>query len=486
MGKKKSMTIGYRYYFGIQMGLCRGPIDDLVEIRVGGRTAWKGTVQGTIGRIFIDAYNLFGGEKGEGGVQGTFDLFTGAADQGSITPLESMVGGKRPSFFGVATAFFDGIVTMINPYPKPWEFRVRRSQRGWEQGGWYVDKATILMTRPTTPSEVTSSAEIHAMNPAHIIYECMTNNAWGRGLDPALLDTTAFRIAADRLHDEGFGLCLKWSRRDSLKSFIGSVVDHIGAALYNDPTSGLLTLKLIRHDYVREALPIFTVDTGLLSVQEAPVGALAPMLNECTVTFRDPLSNKDQTVGIQNLASIQAANGNFNSVNRKFPGLPTPELALRVAQRELRAQSVALRRFKLVLDRRAWALAPGGVFRIKDAARNIPDTVVRIGRMDRGTLLNGQITIDAVTDVFSFPLASYIQPVYPPDKPKPEPKPTESKSFELPYFMLHGATSPADFSYIPNEAAYLGTVAVRPDPMHGGYDIAVRDGAPTYDDNPTS
>lgn len=71
---------GYRYFFGIHMGICRGPADELCEIRIGDRTAWVGGAD--ISQSFeIDAYDLFGGEDGEGGVKGTFQLLMGAPDQ---------------------------------------------------------------------------------------------------------------------------------------------------------------------------------------------------------------------------------------------------------------------------------------------------------------------------------------------------------------------------------------------------------------------
>lgn len=73
-------TVGFRYFMGMHMGICRGPINELNEIRVGDRTAWQGTAS-LNQAIDIDAYDLFGGEGGEGGVKGTFTLMMGASDQ---------------------------------------------------------------------------------------------------------------------------------------------------------------------------------------------------------------------------------------------------------------------------------------------------------------------------------------------------------------------------------------------------------------------
>lgn len=45
MGKGKNVTIGYSYFLGLHMGLCRGTIDSLLEIKVGDRTAWSGDLR---------------------------------------------------------------------------------------------------------------------------------------------------------------------------------------------------------------------------------------------------------------------------------------------------------------------------------------------------------------------------------------------------------------------------------------------------------
>ncbi|VGM96260.1 Uncharacterised protein [uncultured Avibacterium sp.] len=69
-GKKKSspVTVGYRYYWGIHSGLGRGPVDEVVELRVDDKTAYMTTPNEiTQSRaIYIDKPNLFGGE-GTGG-----------------------------------------------------------------------------------------------------------------------------------------------------------------------------------------------------------------------------------------------------------------------------------------------------------------------------------------------------------------------------------------------------------------------------------
>lgn len=145
MGKKKKTTIGYKYYMGLHMGLCRGPLDVLREIRVGNKRAWAGNIT-TSTEIQIDQPELFGGEEQEGGIQGTLAILMGEATQPRHARLAQMLGGLVSAFRGVATTYFDGLVCAMSPYPKEWSFRVRRITKGWHNDApWYPEKAAIKM-----------------------------------------------------------------------------------------------------------------------------------------------------------------------------------------------------------------------------------------------------------------------------------------------------------------------------------------------------
>lgn len=488
MGKKGGDPVtGYKYSFGIHMGLSRGPLDEVVEVRVGDKTAWTGSVTDT-GALNVNAPELFGGNKQEGGVDGSGTLMMGKPDQTAVGALVSMVGHALPGFRRMCTYFFNGTIASNSPYPKPWKFRVRRATKGWENDApWYPEKAVIALTgvKDSTTSE--SDVNIRAMNPAHIILECMTNREWGRGLPMSALDVGSFTACADTLFAEGFGLCMRWTRRDTLKAFVQSVLDAIGAAMYADRETGLLKLKLIRLDYDPATLPIYTSDSGIVEIKEADVSALGPSVNEIIVEYTDPVSGETRTKGAQNLGLLQSTRGVFNSLTKQYPGVPTAELAARVAQRELRLNALALRRFEIVFDRRAWRIPPAGVMRISDPVRGINNVVVRVGRIDDGTLSNGQITITAVQDVFALPQTSF-SGTEPPNWVKPNNKPIlkEHRAFEVPYFLLNQSMSPADFDYLEDDSGFLGTVVAKPSDLSLAYNIFVKPGAAEEDEQPVT
>ena len=423
----KKLTTGYKYFMGLHMGFCRG-LDDLVEIKVGDKTAWTGTLSSSNqSDVKIDAPELFGGDKAEGGIVGVLSICKGAANQDVLPGLAMMYGkvvregyftndnaggyygqsgvwippviepGVVPAYRGVVTAFFDGLICSNSPYPKPWLFRVRRTVADWDGAVWYPEKASIWL----------SENQIKAMNPAHIIYEAQTNRVWGRGFSSSQLDLESFKIAADQLYAENFGICMAWRRKESLTEFIQQVVNNVGASIFLDRMTGLWKLVLIRDNYNLETLPSFNMSTGLLEVIEDNNASNDIAANQVIVTYRDPISNQDQTIAADNIAAINKYG--VISENKTYAGIPTATLAGRIASRDMKISQSGLKRFKLVFDRRAYALQPMSVFKLNMPEQGVESIIVRAVRVEHDSLTNGQITITVLQDVFGLPQQSYIK-----------------------------------------------------------------------------
>lgn len=142
MGSSKKQTVGYKYYLGMHLILCHGPIDLVKRITVDKRNAWTGASEG--GRISISAEGLFGGEEREGGVSGEVDLEMGLGSQGVNDYLLSKLGPDVPAFRRVVGMVLRQCYLGMNPYLKLWGFRGQRvfvRQDGVEQ--WYPEKAGI-------------------------------------------------------------------------------------------------------------------------------------------------------------------------------------------------------------------------------------------------------------------------------------------------------------------------------------------------------
>ncbi|HGN1707878.1 TPA: hypothetical protein ACKRTE_003801 [Providencia rettgeri] len=480
-GGSKKQTVGYTYYWDIQAGLGRGPVDEIVAISADKKTVFAGT-QGQISEstsVYIDKPNLFGGTDtgGEGGIRGTLEVMMGEPDQVPTERLRKLLTGLVPGFRGLVTTLFSGMVSSYAASPKPWSYRVRRGLNGWDGEVWYPEKVFIMLSNPEgqlddeanlTPEQILNLRTIKAYNAAHILVECATNRDWGRGLSLDDLNLDSYRKAADILHREGFGLCLRYNRQTSLDNFVQQILDHIGAAQYGDLNTGKLVLRLLRDDYNVDELPLFTYDNGIIAVQDDDSTSSDAAPNELVITYHDPVTHTDGEVRAQNLGAIQSVG--LISSSTEYMGIPTHELAARAAQRDLEVSASGLTRLILEFDRRGGVLAPASVFRVHLPDRNIDNMVLRVGSIEERD--NGSLKIKAVQDVFGLPATSYSSggqgSTWVPPDGSAQPI-TDSQAFEVPYALLARQLSAADLDYLHAASSYLSVMATKPNNMAISY-----------------
>lgn len=603
----KSQTTGWRYYMGLMMAFCYGPVDKVHKLIAGERDAWVGDVDES-SSIEIDAADLFGGDSREGGLKGKAELMFGEATQVLSGWARALLPAPHVGYRGVLTMLYDGLVAANNPYIKPIALQLERVLAGWDgDDPWYPETARIplaegpgtidvdvlgagdasttsavgqtvtgldstkryrvtapdgrtfkaysgwasdtsagipaggpwshrlMVTKgpgpavgqsdprstqysnlasspndfPTAqqaweafvPFDLTGATEYtfwiydpnpndnrgglslsiaavgpyNAMNPAHIIVQAITDPEWGDGW-PVSMIGASFTAAADRLYAESFGMCLPWNRQGDVWDFVGTICDHIGGIVYNDPRTGLFELQLLRGGYDVESLPLFeTDDDAVERFQRAGYGA---MVNEITVVYRDWQTNTDGSVTVQNLACVQAQGGVLSDT-RQYPGLPTAELAARVAQRDVLASSTPLARATLVLNRSAWALVPGSVIRWRWAREGIESVPFRVLDVDRGELADGAMRVVIAEDIFGLPDASYIKPE-PVAWQEPDRLPsaiTRQALVEVPYRTLVSELSTADLAALDEDAAYFAALAGRPSALALNFELWSLDGS---------
>ncbi|MEB3470167.1 phage tail protein [Pasteurella multocida] len=538
-GKKKSspVTVGYRYYWDIHSGLGRGPVDEVVELRVDDKTAYMTTPNEiTQSRaIYIDKPNLFGGEGtgGEGGVQGRMEILMGESDQKRSQMLVNLLKGiynpslqamhfrfrkgrqKQqadeadaffknpdiptvdlpnseliPAFRGIVSTVYSGLISCYSAYPKKHSYRVRRTHKGWQGGVWYPEKCRIVLQNKAlnitglTPEQEEQARQIHAMNPAHILVQCATDSSWGGKKAWADLELDSYQRAADTLYNEGFGLCIRYNRQSSIKEFIQLVLDHIGAVQYDDLQTGKLAIKLLRNDYSPDSLHTFTADNGILEVQDDDIGASDANPNQVIVTYLDPVANKEGQAKADNLAAIRMHGVISKKVDYK--GVPTFDLAARLAQRELEMSASGLMRLKVIFDMRGSQIKPGDVYKLRLPEREIEGVIFRVGGIRNGNQ-EGTFEVTMIQDIFGLSSANYstkpseslhIAPDY-------SAKPIDiakSRLFELPYHLYPILLSEADLAYLKPTDCRIGSLAVSPSQLTLHYDLLVSAGG-NYVDN---
>lgn len=396
MGKSsKEVTVGFRYHMGIQIVGCHGPVDSFNRLIVGEREAWTGSVTDNA-TIHVNKPELFGGDEREGGVVGDIDVMMGGPTQPRNTYLAAQQGPKCPAYRGLFSLVFKQFLwSSGNPYFKsPW-VEVTRCLKGWENDTpWHPEIAMI---------------NGKDMNPAHIIYQCFTDSSWGMGYSASDIDDAEWLAAAQQLYNEQFGLSLMWDQQSDIESFVQQIVNHINGAIGVNLSTGKFRLKLIRDDYNINDLLELNVD-NIIEMKSFQRAAYGDSANELVISYVDRDQNA-ATVAVQDLASIQAQ-GAVISSTQSYPGIRDASLASRVGLRDLRTLSSPLAKTVLVTNRVLWDKDKGDVVKLNWPIMGINGAAFRIIDIDKGTLLDGSITVTLVEDIFGLPANSYsAQPI---------------------------------------------------------------------------
>lgn len=586
MGGSKKQTIGYWYTWAMCFGWCKGPIDALLEIRAGDKTAWQGRLTSSA-RITINKPNLWGGEDsssgGTGGIVGDMDVMFGEADQMPNDYLISTFGpqqsGRRGKF---CTAFRGGKFGAFVENPKPVSAKVERILKDWQDDVvWYPEKARISMpidfTAPapqqgvwrveagaqytlddqtvafatvaeayvatadeigqnaiaarnaatgssfdfagsqyttgldgdpgivawdaahgfnvgiaaikatpvcptgydwsvvegedTSPSNIDapvvmctlSGPTLGAMNPAHVLYDSLTH-ADLQGEPVGAINDESFRAAADRLYEEGFGICTEYdSGQETPQQFQQRICNVIGASLSQSRVDGLYYLDLIRSADDLGSLPIIGEDDIVEFSQDPSV--ITETGNKLSAEWFDPVAKETRTTApMFSMGNVRSAGRVITAETKKYPEIPVESLALRVVARDLKSTAVPLNKFSLTTRGTLRALRPGMNARLQVPSEGIGDMVVVIGSVAHGTSAKGQMKIVAVQNVYNLPSTAYVaaqEGLWTPPATEPATSPNQ-RAFEAPYIELAGAMSNADLAALPDDAGYLLSVATKP------------------------
>ncbi|TPI86368.1 phage tail protein [Mesorhizobium sp. B2-8-9] len=294
-------------------------------------------------------------------------------------------------------------------------------------------------------------------NPAHMIYELLPYT--DRGRSSAGTDKASFEAAALTLFNERFGISLLWNRQSTVEDFVKEIQDHIEAAIFLNPKTGLLTIKLIRGDYDPDTVPVFTVDNCVVTNFSRKLWG--ETINEIVVTWTNPENEEEETVTQQDLANISVQDGKIISDSRNYYGIRRSDLAAFTAQRDLRVAAAPLASCDLECDRTAWDLLPGDVIKLVSPEDGIAAIFMRVGPIDYGKPGDSKIKASLVEDIFSLPLAEYSLPPPPAtDDSSEQPAPAAfAYIFTLPYYLVVHEIDPAASAGIDYPVVFAGVLA---------------------------
>lgn len=343
--------------------------------------------------------------------------------------------------------------------------------------------AAIKVTRVCPPSYVPSVAEgnpehptdgidspvvvctlngvlVQAMNPAHILYYARTCLDMGR-VPIEQMDDASFRAGADWYYSQRFGLCTEYDpSSETADDFISRIAKVAGASVTRG-IDGKYYLDVANGIYDVTTLDSLT-DDDVLDFSEQPT-LLDGAANSIAVKYFDPAKKEDLiTPPVQALGLIDAF-GTISQTN-EYPEIPTGDLALRVAERDLRAVVTPLKTFELKTTTKAESWRPNQYKRLQLPKRGIADMVVIVGDNKGGQLKSGARTLTLTQEIYGLPTSSYVQVETGVDTRPPQTPVAIAiqAAFEAPYIDVVAALSRADLAALPSDACFLLGVAVDP------------------------
>ena len=486
MGKKAPRIPVDDYYATMFYGWCL-TADEVVDLRADERTFWEGSVTESQS-IFVDERDLFGGDEMNGGLYGIIDFLMGESDQVLPAPVARrfsyngtpLTPETAPAYRGTTTIMFRGLGAGASEIENVTGLPVSLASGGAVGGGTGTGtgsgtgsgigsfiaavqqaRETVFMAagflwgtnNPVIPPvdgrfrrsapelDPATAVIIHGddqrdVNPAHMMWDMLTNPIVGIGLSPAQIDRTSFEQAAVTLFEEEFGLTLLWTREDTIESVLQDIQAHINAVLFIEPDNGLFTLRLFRDDFVVEDLPVFTEQD--LTLTDFDRKARGEIVNMYTVTYTNSTSLNEETVNAVDEAGIAMQQGEEISDGSNYHMVRNPDLAQRLAERQLRIAAAPLAQGRAEGRRSLATLRPGSRFVLSYPEYLGTQTIVcRVTEIDLGKTGRPTVQVNWTEDIFTLPQARVVtreRTRHLPPVAAPSPLDFQA-AFSLPYFL---------------------------------------------------
>lgn len=380
------VTIGYKYFLGVEHSLCFGYIDEFIGLEFDDRavTLTGFTTTADEFRFTMDSPTLYGKEKEQGGVTGPVRFYRGTFTQTANEYMRQKLGKAAiPAYRPVARAIFEHCYLGNSGNVQPPAFIVRR-----------------------TPNPLGLTGGRHNLsgdaNPANMLFEILTDKTWGLGRSASLIDTASFIQCGNTLAAEALGLSMLVDNVQNGWALMAEILRHIDGVVYQDFATGKFTMALVRDDYDAETAFELNESNIVPGSLEFGRASWEGTQNTVIVKYLDRAQKfTERTVQHQNLANVTARGGAIEAEEFEFLGFSNPAAANYVCGRVLRTVSAPLAKVELQANREATVLRPGSVFRLNWPSLGITSLVCRVTEIDYGTLDSPTVKITAAEDVFS-------------------------------------------------------------------------------------
>jgi len=389
----KRVIKAYKYFVGLQMGLCQGRVDTLRRVWIGDRLVFDGALKH--GEAFeINLPYLYGGnDTGTGGVQGSFRFFDGRLDQDASTYLSQFQSGAAGcAYRGTAYVVWEGGYIGNSTQVQPWSFEVERfpNSLGLPAGKHRVDS--------NDPGQSGDNAV--DSNPMEVLYEVLTSKEL-LNIPAPVINTQNFLSVGETLFDEGYGFSAVVERPSEGENIISYLMELIDGVTREDKLTGLIEVKLVRNDYSIGSVPAIS-NSNLISITDESRQSWQETTNEFRVAYTNRGNEyKDTYASDHDIANQQMQGDQRVSTEKRYFGCLAEGLALRIAARELRLLSYPLVKVTFIVNREFYNVLPGDVVSWTDADREYENLAMRVVATEEKSLVSGEIRLTCFQDIFS-------------------------------------------------------------------------------------
>ena len=187
------------------------------------------------------------------------------------------------------------------------------------------------------------------------------------------------------------------------------ILHYINGVIYEDHSTGLIEIKLIRDDYVVDDLEEFD-ETDIVSIEGFTRGVIHKIPDVTYVKYWDMYDNLPVTVNSHDMALVLSQNETLIPNDVDYTGVINDELAGQLAARDQQQLSSFAATMTIKCKRTMSHLKPGGVFKLSYAPLGIVSMIIRVVTPYYGTLTDGVVTFECMEDIFGMKLSLYAAP----------------------------------------------------------------------------
>lgn len=388
-------TASYRYYAGWAYDFSHGPIDAVTEIFVDERRVYAGS-NNAGSSVLIDDPQAWGGDHVDGGVYAVADIIAG-----NLWPIQQP-NPYLKSLLGHVPAFSGKPVVVL------------RGPSGAEESGFFaaapqgnptVRPISFTVLRLPNLLGVPEFKAINSGKDANIIevaYDWLTarTRGYGYGGKVALdkFSMSNLQGCAETIYNEGLGYSGELKDNISVQAALEDMCSFASMAVFEKPSTGEITFKLIRRDYSIPSLTVFD-ESNIESVQGYTQGTYGETPNEIRLEFPDRDNNYKPRALIAQNDAIQTLVGDTISKTVSFPGVGCQATGKIIIARELSA-AAPRPPVKLIVNSDADDVDYGDVVKWAYAKYGIAQKVLRVVGIKRSSTATNKVELTCAEDVF--------------------------------------------------------------------------------------